>query len=66
MAAISPASRQQDHGTDAALGPIPGPDRPVRSDAAGGTWWALYIQSRAVFDAAEDSPLASSQFVGDA
>ena len=56
---------QQEHGTDAAWAQSLDPIAQFVVDVAGGDHGALRLGTGAVFDAAEDSPLASSQFVQD-
>ena len=54
---------QQEHGTDAAWAQSLDPITQFVVDVAGGDHGAFTLGTGAVFDAAEDSPLASSQFV---
>ncbi len=56
---------QQEHGTDAAWAQSLDPITQFVVDVAGGDHGAFTLGTGAVFDAAEDSPLASSQFVQD-
>ena len=62
---ISPALRASKSMAPMPPGPNPGPDRPDRSGVVGGDHGAFTLGTGAVFDAAEDFPLASSQFVQD-